>query len=101
MDRCRARTERGSGWRKMAEFESLLVFGCLAPVRPCNHTHAYQATRRALRMSALGQKRTFSDVRTMSALPPKADIAPCNYFVGRLVLSTRRPMTCFRVAGFS
>src|SRR5262249_48852538 len=26
-------------------------------------------------MSALGQKRTFSDVRRMSALPPKADIA--------------------------
>jgi hypothetical protein len=26
-------------------------------------------------MSALGQKRTFSNVRRMSALPPKADIA--------------------------
>jgi hypothetical protein len=26
-------------------------------------------------MSALGQKRTFRDVQTMSALPPKADIA--------------------------
>jgi hypothetical protein len=26
------------------------------------------------RMSALGQKRTFSNVRLMSALPPKADI---------------------------
>jgi len=25
-------------------------------------------------MSALGQKQTFSDVRIMSALPPKADI---------------------------
>ena len=25
-------------------------------------------------MSALGQKRTFSDVQAMSALPPKADI---------------------------
>ena len=25
-------------------------------------------------MSALGQKRTFRDVRGMSALPPKADI---------------------------
>jgi hypothetical protein len=36
--------------RKMAEFESLIVFGRLAPVRPCNHTHAYQATRRALRI---------------------------------------------------
>jgi hypothetical protein len=58
----------------MAEFESLLVFGCLAPVRPCNHTHAYQATRRALRMSALGHKQTSRSQITMSAIPPKADI---------------------------
>jgi hypothetical protein len=29
-------------------------------------------------MSAMGQKRTFSDVRLMSALPPKADIVGRN-----------------------
>jgi len=28
-------------------------------------------------MSALGQKQTLTPVRVMSALPPKADIAPC------------------------
>src|SRR5262249_26958060 len=30
-------------------------------------------------MSALGQKQTWQPVGAMSALPPKADIAPCNY----------------------
>jgi hypothetical protein len=30
--------------------------------------------KRAALMSALGQKQTFSDVRRMSALPPKADM---------------------------
>ena len=30
-------------------------------------------------MSALGQKRTLGHLRAMSALPPKADIAPFNY----------------------
>ena len=29
-------------------------------------------------MSALGQKQTLADVRVMSALPPKADIAVCD-----------------------
>jgi len=33
-----------------------------------------ERVRRAAPMSALGQKRTFSTVRRMSALPPKADI---------------------------
>jgi len=33
------------------------------------------AKRRTDVMSALGQKRTFSEVCAMSALPPKADIA--------------------------
>ena len=28
-------------------------------------------------MSALGQKQTLRRIRAMSALPPKADIAPC------------------------
>jgi hypothetical protein len=30
------------------------------------------------RISALGQKQTFRNVRAMSALPPKADIAECD-----------------------
>jgi hypothetical protein len=30
-------------------------------------------------MSAMGQKRTLACPRRMSAIPPKADIAPCNY----------------------
>jgi hypothetical protein len=29
-------------------------------------------------MSALGHKRTFHEVQTMSALPPEADIAECD-----------------------
>jgi len=37
----------------------------IRPVLPCSH---------AQRMSALGQKRTFSPRNAMSALPPKADI---------------------------
>jgi hypothetical protein len=32
-------------------------------------------------MSALGQKQTFDDVRRMSALPPKADIAESHWHV--------------------
>jgi hypothetical protein len=32
-------------------------------------------------MSALGQKRTWHQVRVMSALPPKADIAECDRHV--------------------
>jgi len=32
-----------------------------------------------LQMSALGQKQTFSEVCAMSALPPKADIAECDW----------------------
>ena len=32
-------------------------------------------------MSALGQKRTFPNVRPMSALPPKADITECDWHV--------------------
>jgi hypothetical protein len=32
-------------------------------------------------MSALGQKRTSEQVRVMSALPPKADIAECDWDV--------------------
>jgi hypothetical protein len=32
-------------------------------------------------MSALGQKQTSHSVRSMSALPPKADIAECEYDV--------------------
>ena len=32
-------------------------------------------------MSALGQKRTFPNVQPMSALPPKADVRPCNWHV--------------------
>ena len=35
-------------------------------------------------MSALGQKRTWRQVRTMSALPPKADIR-CRFFDVRFV----------------
>jgi hypothetical protein len=31
-------------------------------------------------MSALGQKQTFSDVRAMSALPPKAEISFLIFF---------------------
>ena len=47
---------------------------------------------KSLLMSALGQKQTFRSVRTsehvrvMSALPPKADIAPCNYEYTRSTL---------------
>jgi hypothetical protein len=32
-------------------------------------------------MSALGQKRTFQNDRLMSAIPPKADIAECDWDV--------------------
>jgi hypothetical protein len=49
-------------------------------------------------MSALGQTRTFSDVRSMSALPPKADIARHHWHVrlvpnsdiGQIIRSPRR-----------
>jgi hypothetical protein len=33
------------------------------------------SSSREARMSALGQKRTFQVIRSMSALPPKADVA--------------------------
>jgi hypothetical protein len=36
-------------------------------------------------MSALGHKRTLAHVRIMSALPPKADIAPKQLWVHALV----------------
>src|SRR6516225_5940679 len=39
--------------------------------------------KRAAPMSALGQKRTLTHIRPMSALPPKADISPLfNHLVG-------------------
>src|SRR5262249_1878672 len=44
-------------------------------------------------MSALGQKQTFRNVRPMSALPPKADIAECDRQKSALLFplrSTRR-----------
>jgi hypothetical protein len=34
------------------------------------------------RMSALGQKRTFQQVRVMSALPPKADMVQHRFLIG-------------------
>src|SRR5262249_7516728 len=50
-------------------------------------------TRQSKRpMSALGQKRTFRGVRSMSALPPKADITPRNYEAHALAeLPARQP----------
>jgi len=38
-------------------------------------------------MSALGQKRTLTRLVDMSALPPKADIADCNWDVRFVLLS--------------
>ena len=39
------------------------------------------SSNREARMSALGQKQTSEDVKAMSALPPKADIAESDWHV--------------------
>jgi len=46
-------------------------------VRYVNHDlwAVMERARKQIPMSALGQKRTFSQVQMMSALPPKADIS--------------------------
>src|SRR5215469_85930 len=44
-----------------------------------------------LLMSALGQKQTLRHVRTMSALPPKADIAECDRHVRFVPKADIRP----------
>src|SRR6516165_2280241 len=43
-------------------------------IRFSSESYAPQCIRAGRSMSALGQKRTFTQVRPMSALPPKADI---------------------------
>ena len=46
----------------------------------CSNLDTWERSRDTLRMCALGQKRTFSKISAMSALPPKADIGtqPCD-----------------------
>jgi hypothetical protein len=44
-----------------------------------------QSSNREARMSALGQKRTSEHVQSMSALPPKADIAERRFAPGKLM----------------
>jgi hypothetical protein len=43
-------------------------------------------------MSALGHKRTFQQVRVMSALPPKADIAERSCHVRFVPISDNAPL---------
>src|SRR5215467_10054647 len=52
------------------------------------------STNLGLLMSALGQKQTFIIVRSMSALPPKADIGPTTRSPRRAAAGSRSFVSC-------